>query len=98
VRRRNTGRATFVSASGGPPSDPPAMVRPMAEYDEQAHITRIVERLRKDHPDPKMREQLYDKGALPDYVRTLMNGVDDDGLIDRITAAVRDAEDGQPAE
>lgn len=69
-----------------------------SEDDEQAHVDRIVDRLRKDHPDPKMREQLYDKGGLPDYVRTLMNGVDDDDLIDRVTSAVRDAEDGTSAE
>lgn len=68
----------------------------MADPTEQDHVARIVDRLRRDHPDPKMRAQLYDEGGLPEYVRTLMNGHDDGGAFDRIVDAVRAAEDGQP--
>lgn len=61
------------------------------------HVTRIVERLRRDHPDPAMREELYADGKLGEYVRTLMNGHDvDDATIDEIAAAVHAAEDGTP--
>lgn len=66
----------------------------MAETDD---VARIVQRLRKDHPDPKMRQQLYDEGGLSDYVRVLMQGIsDDDAVIERIAKAVRGAEDGTP--
>lgn len=80
------------------------------EPTEQEHIARITERLRRDHPDPKMREQLYDEGRLPEYVRTLMpqakdeavdeavNEAVDEAVIERIARAVRAAEDGQMAE
>jgi hypothetical protein len=65
---------------------------------EHSHIARIVDRLRRDHPDPKMRTQLYDDGGLPAYVRSLMQGVDDDALIDRVTTSVRAAETGEPGD
>ena len=66
--------------------------------DEAALIERITERLRKDHPDPKMRQQLYDEGGLPDYVRVLAQEVDDDEVLDRVVAGVRANEDGQVAD
>lgn len=53
-------------------------------------VARIVERLRRDHPDPAMRAQLYEGDKLADYVRAL--GVDDPEVV----AAVRAAEDGTP--
>ena len=65
----------------------------MAQSDEE-QIARIVERLRRDHPDPAMREQLYEDGGLPDYVRILLDDSDDDELAERVAAGVRAAEDG----
>ncbi|HEY0134062.1 MAG TPA: hypothetical protein VGB85_08280 [Nannocystis sp.] len=70
----------------------------MSEPTEADHIERITDRLRRDHPDPKMRQQLYDEGKLPEYVRTLMQEADDEALLERVTAAVRAAEDGKSAE
>lgn len=64
----------------------------MADVDD--YVKRITDRLRRDHPDPKMREELYDNGGLPDYVRVLMQDVDDDAVIRRVVDAVRAAEDG----
>lgn len=63
--------------------------------DEQDHVARIALRLRKDHPDPAMRAELYaESGRMLEYVRTLMNGHDvDDPTIARIAAAVQAAED-----
>ena len=58
------------------------------------HVERIVERLRRDHPDPAMRAKLYAGDKLDVYVRTLMNGVDDEALIANVIAKVRAAEDG----
>ena len=69
----------------------------MAEPTEQDHVERITERLRRDHPDPAMRAQLYDEGGLPAYVRALMREVEDEALLDRVVAGVRAAEDGVPA-
>lgn len=70
---------------------------PLVADDPQNHVERIVDRLRRDHPDPAMREELYANGGLTDYVRVLMNGVEaDDEEIARIADAVRDAEDGTP--
>ena len=62
------------------------------------HVERIVDRLRKDHPDPAQRDEIYaEPGRLDTYVATLMQGQDtDDGELARIVAAVRAAEDGQP--
>ncbi|CAN5911960.1 hypothetical protein BH11MYX3_BH11MYX3_38950 [soil metagenome] len=68
----------------------------MAEITEQDHVERITDRLRRDHPDPKIREQFYEEGGLPEYVRSLMQTEDDAELIDRVTSGVRAAEDGQP--
>lgn len=65
---------------------------------EQEHVERIVERLRRDHPDPAMREQLYAEGKLDEYVATLLNDADEPSLRQRVTAAVRAAEDGTPGE
>ncbi|MBA3460841.1 MAG: hypothetical protein H0T46_12810 [Deltaproteobacteria bacterium] len=63
----------------------------------EEHVTRIVERLRRDHPDPALREELYADGKLGEYVRTLMNGHDvNDATIEKIAADVRAAEDGAP--
>jgi hypothetical protein len=70
----------------------------MTEPTEADHIERITQRLRRDHPDPKMRQQLYDDDKLPGYVRALMQEVDDEPLLERVTAAVRAAEDGASAE
>ncbi|HUS28775.1 MAG TPA: hypothetical protein VMZ53_09700 [Kofleriaceae bacterium] len=64
----------------------------------EEHVSRIVERLRKDHPDPAQREQLYEEdGRLDAYVATLMQGQDaDEADVARIAKAVRAAEDGKP--
>lgn len=70
----------------------------MTEPTEADHVERITDRLRRDHPDPKMRQQLYETGGLADYVRVLMQPVDDAALLERVTAAVRAAEDGTSAE
>lgn len=64
---------------------------------DQEHVTRITERLRRDHPDPKLRAQLYEAGRLPEYVRALAPDLDD-AAIERIARAVREAEDGQLAQ
>jgi len=53
-------------------------------------VARIVERLRRDHPDPAMRAKLYEGDKLTEYVRAL--GVDDPAVVE----AVRAAEDGTP--
>jgi hypothetical protein len=76
------------------------LLAPMRSEAEASHIARIVERLRRDHPDPSMRMQLYDDGGLPAYVRSLMTdgSADDDAMLARITAAVRAAETGEPGE
>ncbi len=63
--------------------------------DEQPTIDRVVERLRRDHPDPELRAQLYAEDKLSAYVRVLVADADDAG-INRIAAAVRAAEDGTP--
>ncbi len=56
----------------------------MAE-DDDAHLARIKERLRKDHPDPAMRQDL-DWHA---YVRSLMpDGGRDEAQVERIAAAL----------
>jgi hypothetical protein len=68
---------------------------PDAREDEQATIDRVVERLRRDHPDPELREQLYAEGKLAAYVRVLVADADDAELA-TIAAAVRAAEDGTP--
>jgi len=66
--------------------------------DHEDLIARIAERLRRDHPDPAIRTELYNNGKLPEYVRTLINGeVEDDAAIARVIAAVQAADDGQPA-
>ena len=64
------------------------------EPTEPDHVTRIVDRLRRDHPDPEQRQQLYDDGKLPAYVEVLMQG--HDGDVAAITEAVQAAEDGTP--
>lgn len=69
----------------------------MTKSDEAEQVARISERLRRDHPDPAMRQQLYDSGGLPDYVRVLLQA-DDAALIERVIAGVRAAEDGKSAE
>lgn len=66
----------------------------MTEPSEADHVLRVTDRLRRDHPDPAMRQQLYERGGLPDYVAVLMPDVDDAALLERVTAAVRAAEDG----
>ena len=66
----------------------------MAEQSETEHVDRIVERLRRDHPDPAMRAKLYAGDKLDEYVRTLMNGMEDEALIANVVAKVRAAEDG----
>jgi hypothetical protein len=62
------------------------------------HTARIVERLRKDHPDPAVREELYgDRERLLAYVENLMSGQEADAAtIAAIAGAVREAEDGLP--
>lgn len=69
----------------------------MSEPTEAELTERITDRLRRDHPDPAMRQQLYDSGGLPEYVRALAQEVDDAALLERVTAAVRAAEDGASA-
>jgi hypothetical protein len=64
---------------------------------EQDLIARVTERLRRDHPDPAMRAELYDGDKLATYVASLTRDVDDPALIERVVAGVRAAEDGQPA-
>jgi hypothetical protein len=60
----------------------------MDDDEDRAHIDRIVERMRKDHPDPKMREDI----DWIDYVRAVMpDGGRDDDQVKRIAAAVRAA-------
>lgn len=54
--------------------------------DEQSHVERIIERLRKDHPDPKMRDGI----DWVEYVRAVMpDGGVDDAQVRRIAEAVR---------
>ena len=64
---------------------------------EQDYVERIIERLRKDHPDPAIRAELYESGGLPEYVKVLMREVEDEAILERVTASVRAAEDGKPA-
>lgn len=59
------------------------------------HVDRIVERLRRDHPDPAMRAKLYAGDKLDAYVRSLLHDVDDATLA-QVIAGVRAAEDGTP--
>lgn len=66
--------------------------------DEAEHVERITERLRKDHPDPAMRDQLYRERGLDEYVRVLLPEGGDDATVARIAAAVRAREDGQSHE
>ena len=65
---------------------------------EQEHVTRIADRLAKDHPDPDLRKELYDDEArMIEYVRVLMNDQDaDEAALARIAKAVQAADDGQP--
>lgn len=67
----------------------------MAAESEDTLVARIVERLRRDHPDPEMRAKLYAGDKLDAYVRTLA-GTDDDAVIARVARAVRAAETGTP--
>lgn len=67
------------------------------EPTEQDVVDRSAERLRRDHPDPASREELYASGGLPDYVKALMREIEDPAVIDRVIAGGRAAEDGQPA-
>lgn len=56
--------------------------------EDLAHVERIVERMRKDHPDPKMREDI----DWVEYVRAVMpDGGRDDAQVKRLAVAVRDA-------
>ena len=56
--------------------------------EDRAHVDRIVERMRKDHPDPKMRGDI----DWVEYVRAVMpDGGRDDAQVKRIAAAVRAA-------
>ena len=59
-------------------------------------VARIAERLKRDHPDPKLREQLYTDAKLPAYVESVLGREADAATIDRIAAAVRAADDGLP--
>ncbi|HEY0191504.1 MAG TPA: hypothetical protein VGC42_10315 [Kofleriaceae bacterium] len=69
----------------------------MAAPTEAELTARVTERLRRDHPDPKMRAQLYASDKLPGYVAELTRDCDDEAMIARVVAGVRAAEDGQPA-
>lgn len=85
----------MAAASAVDPNTPLLAVREAGkqfDMSEQEHIERIVDRLRRDHPDPAMRQQLYDEGGLLAYVETLLNGADADAQ--RVADAVRAAEDG----
>ena len=56
--------------------------------EDAEHIERIIERMRKDHPDPKMREDI----DWVEYVRAVMpDGGRDDAQVQRIAAAVKKA-------
>lgn len=56
--------------------------------EDLGHVERIVERMRKDHPDPKMREDI----DWVEYVRAVMpDGGRDDAQVRRIAAAVKSA-------
>jgi RecB family endonuclease NucS len=66
----------------------------MAKPSEATQVERFVERLRRDHPDPAMRAKLYAGDKLDAYVRALMTDEGDDAVIQRVVAAVRNAEDG----
>ena len=74
------------------------MLRVMrSEPSEQDYVERVNERLRKDHPDPAIRAELYESGGLPEYVKVLMREVEDEAILERVTAGVRATEDGKPA-
>lgn len=54
--------------------------------EDLAHVERIVERMRKDHPDPNMREDI----DWVEYVRAVMpDGGRDDVQVKRLAEAVR---------
>jgi hypothetical protein len=59
-------------------------------------VARILDRLKRDHPDPALREQLYRDGKLSAYVAALLDHGSDRAAVDRIAGAVRAADDGQP--
>jgi len=67
----------------------------MSEPTEADHVARIVDRLRRDHPDPQLRAELYQADKLSAYVQSLLPD-GDPATVARVAAAVRAAEDGAP--
>lgn len=65
----------------------------MNKPSEDDLIARVIDRLHRDHPDPKMREELYEDDRLAVYVGTLVRDVDDDAVLARVVAGVRAARD-----
>lgn len=66
----------------------------MARVSVRDHADRIIERLRRDHPDPDVRRELYEDGKLPAYVRGLLGEIDDEAVIEGVIAEVRMGDDG----
>ncbi len=54
---------------------------------------RVLDRLRRDHPDPKLREQFCADGKLEAYVRVLVPDASDAEVV-ALAAAVHAADDG----
>ena len=65
----------------------------MLDVTEEEHIARIVDRLRRDHPDPAIRAELYTSGRLIAYVEQLLDA-EDKALAERVASGVHAAEDG----
>lgn len=65
----------------------------MNKPSEDDLIARVIDRLHRDHPDPKMREELYDGDRLSVYVGSLVRDVDDDAVVARVVEGVRAAKD-----
>ena len=72
------------------------MVSAMADETVDEMIARITKQLRKDHPDPTLRAEMYERHKLREYVRALAPQADE-SAITRIATAVQHADDGTPA-
>ena len=70
----------------------------MTTETESDLVARITERMRRDHPDPALRQTFYAEGKLPEYVRVLIGDrADDSDLVERVVVAVQRSDDGTPA-